>query len=538
MAFLDLAGLSRFKSKLDVLFANKANKTDTVLETTLSRGRKSGTTVGTGSFAFGNNVEASGTYSHAQGDSSIASGDRSHAEGSSTATGYHSHAEGFNALASNYYSHAEGLEIIAADTCQNVYGRYNYPIVYRSSQPSWATNTNYNCGDVVTYNNETYVCTDKHTSQSSFNTSYFTKCSMVSSDLMSPYEIIGAGGGESTRRNIRVLRKNGSEYLAGNLYVNASSNNCLDGTKVATVDEIAKPYTISLGSITDTNGSYQNTFPVANVRDDMKPIAIEVSNPDVFHSTISVSTGDGEITVECNNMSGTSDISVTIMAAVQGGNIPSSVTSDEYNTLSARIGDLTNLATDDKTNMVNAVNEVKEDGSFIYFDSLVDFKTKLSSLNLFEHCFVSTAGEVSSAVTGYNKGMLALACRVGSSSVDIMWVTNSGGNMGSSRFNTGNQEFSTNDINGKKATVEYAGLSNSTAGSVVISTTAGQRFLVLCVGSNNNAGFSVNVTSGNVTNPFRIYGDTNVTATSGTGIVTISNTASGAVYVYVLYLTN
>lgn len=47
--------------------SGKADKADTVLDTTLSRGRQSGSTVGTGSLAFGNNVVASGDYSSAEG---------------------------------------------------------------------------------------------------------------------------------------------------------------------------------------------------------------------------------------------------------------------------------------------------------------------------------------------------------------------------------------------------------------------------------------------------------------------------------------
>ena len=49
----------------------KADKENTVLSTTLSRGRATGKS-GTGSVAFGENVTASGSYSHAEGVSTIA----------------------------------------------------------------------------------------------------------------------------------------------------------------------------------------------------------------------------------------------------------------------------------------------------------------------------------------------------------------------------------------------------------------------------------------------------------------------------------
>ena len=59
----------------------KADKADTVLETTLSRGRTAGTTVGTASMAFGNDVEASGYGSHAGGHQTIANSKYQHVFG-------------------------------------------------------------------------------------------------------------------------------------------------------------------------------------------------------------------------------------------------------------------------------------------------------------------------------------------------------------------------------------------------------------------------------------------------------------------------
>lgn len=61
----------------------------------VSLGRKSGTTVGIKSFAFGNSTTASGNYSHAEGNNTTASGSSSHAEGNNTtATNYASHVGG------------------------------------------------------------------------------------------------------------------------------------------------------------------------------------------------------------------------------------------------------------------------------------------------------------------------------------------------------------------------------------------------------------------------------------------------------------
>ena len=100
-----------------------ARKTDTVLDTTLSRGRVANTTVGTGSFAFGNNVTASGYYSHAEGNGTLASGINAHAEGyDTTASVDHSHAEGLRTTASGLVSHAEGMDTIASGDASHAEG--------------------------------------------------------------------------------------------------------------------------------------------------------------------------------------------------------------------------------------------------------------------------------------------------------------------------------------------------------------------------------------------------------------------------------
>lgn len=93
--------------------ADKADKTDTVLNTTLSMGRKDGSTVGGKSTALGENVTASGGDSFAAGYNTTASGTNSHSEGCSTiASGSHSHAEGmggtYTKSGTSYTSEAKG----------------------------------------------------------------------------------------------------------------------------------------------------------------------------------------------------------------------------------------------------------------------------------------------------------------------------------------------------------------------------------------------------------------------------------------------
>ena len=108
-------------AKIDL--SGYAEKTDTVLKTTLSRGRKSNTTVGIGSVAFGNNVVASGENAHSEGNGSQATGNNSHAEGYSTkASSSASHAEGYNTKATGTMSHAEGMSTTSSGNYSHAEG--------------------------------------------------------------------------------------------------------------------------------------------------------------------------------------------------------------------------------------------------------------------------------------------------------------------------------------------------------------------------------------------------------------------------------
>lgn len=241
---------------------NKADKTDTVLNTTLSRGRKASTTVGTGSFAFGEEVEASGQYSHAEGSYSIASGSGSHAEGVGQATSVYAHAESAGIAAGNRshaenngyaegeyshaegsghamgdYSHAEGYSTLAWGKGSHASGQYNTVDTY-SSWPEWTSGTSYIIGDKVkvTVDNSKpayppgtlgYICTTAN-SDLTFNTNNWeldTRLNYV--------EMIGNGKANNVS-NARTLDWNGNERLMGNLYVGCNADST-GGTKVIAV---------------------------------------------------------------------------------------------------------------------------------------------------------------------------------------------------------------------------------------------------------------------------------------------------------------
>ena len=125
---------SQYFDMTSVDVSAKADKRDTILETTLSRGRKANTNVGTASVAFGNDVVASGDYSQAFGQNTVASGEVSHAEGGNTvAYGSYSHAEGIGGIftknstyytsgATGQYSHSEGDATAASGTASHTEG--------------------------------------------------------------------------------------------------------------------------------------------------------------------------------------------------------------------------------------------------------------------------------------------------------------------------------------------------------------------------------------------------------------------------------
>ena len=247
------------------LINGKANKTDTILETTLSRGRKSNTTVGTASFAFGSNVEASAQNTHAEGLNTKASGSQAHSEGSySSATGINSHAEGASTTASGGASHsegeatkasgggshAEGLYTEATQAAshaegnytraygayQHVSGKFNVPNS-ASDYPEWVANTNYNVGDkvkVTPYQGSPYGYKCKTAnSDASFDSSKWDALSYLGEFV----EIVGNGTGTNQRSNARTLDWDGNERLKGDLFVNANADGT-GGKKVAKEEDV------------------------------------------------------------------------------------------------------------------------------------------------------------------------------------------------------------------------------------------------------------------------------------------------------------
>ena len=168
-------------------------------EDSLSRGRKTNTSVGTGSFAFGNDVEASGDYSYAEGSDSVATGEWAHAEGACT-------------IAGGSCAHSEGWHTTANHAAQHVSGKFNV------SDPS--INPSNEFGNYA--------------------------------------EIIGNGTSNNARSNARALDWNGNEYLKGDLYIKCNIDSS-DGIAVGyTLDTKTDKVTNSVSgnfAALDSNGN-------------------------------------------------------------------------------------------------------------------------------------------------------------------------------------------------------------------------------------------------------------------------------------------
>ena len=101
--------------------AGKADCCNTVIEGSLSMGRKAGSTVGANSVALGSNVIATGIASHAEGYCTCATGSESHAEGYCTcASGNFSHAEGSGNTVYTSLGHVQGAYSVNDTSCQFV----------------------------------------------------------------------------------------------------------------------------------------------------------------------------------------------------------------------------------------------------------------------------------------------------------------------------------------------------------------------------------------------------------------------------------
>ena len=185
---------------VEMLFSkmDKENPTGTG---SFSLNRKDGSTIGSYSFAEGNDATASGRCSHSEGYNTIANGEHSHAEGGDAiASGGDSHAEGLGTMASGIVTHAEGYSTIASSRSQHVQGEYNVE-------------------DVVASNSEK----GKYA------------------------HIVGNGTAVNARSNAHTLDWDGNAWFAGDVYIGGTGQDDETATKLATVADIETAIGTAIG---------------------------------------------------------------------------------------------------------------------------------------------------------------------------------------------------------------------------------------------------------------------------------------------------
>ena len=225
--------------------SGKADKSDTVLLTTLSRGRKSGTTVGTGSLAFGSNVTATGLYSVAIGDRTEAIAGYSFAMGSMSKTlrGAYSFSGGLSTSVYGDETFAFGESIVVYGSNCFAFGKYNEKdLVYINE---WVSGTAYVLNDIVIHDGEVYVCIEPN-SDETFDESKWTSASTSSNFA----EVVG-GGSAFARKTIRSLDWSGNLRIKGNLYVNANDDGTGGYALISDTDTVLKT-TLSRGRKANT----------------------------------------------------------------------------------------------------------------------------------------------------------------------------------------------------------------------------------------------------------------------------------------------
>jgi len=78
----------------------------------------------------------------------------------------------------------------------------------------------------------------------------------------------------------------------------------------------AKVITIT-GTISNTSGSYSGSISDDRVTSDMKAIELELGDPDAFNDDITVSCGNGSITISCSDFAGSSTIKISILETTE-----------------------------------------------------------------------------------------------------------------------------------------------------------------------------------------------------------------------------
>lgn len=128
--------------------------------------------------------------------------------------------------------------------------------------------------------------------------------------------------------------------------------------------ETSKLVVFNLDTVTNTSGPYSHTTQIAAASHDMQALVINVADPSVFKSAISITPIDGGITLECDSVEGTSAVSVSCMFIANANKF----TSNEFDILANRITETADDLSQEITNKVDKPVNVPA-GKFLQTDS-------------------------------------------------------------------------------------------------------------------------------------------------------------------------
>ena len=117
----------------------------------------------------------------------------------------------------------------------------------------------------------------------------------------------------------------------------------------------AKVYTVEL-AVSNVSGAYEGRVDDDVITAQMSANRLYIVDPTVFNDVITVTCYDGYLTLSCDDVAGDTTVEITVIKEAVD---PTQITSTEFDILNNRIGDLSTLDTTNKSNVVNAVNEVK-----------------------------------------------------------------------------------------------------------------------------------------------------------------------------------
>ena len=104
----------------------------------------------------------------------------------------------------------------------------------------------------------------------------------------------------------------------------------------------AKLVTVEMTALVNESGSYSEVTYDERITPDMKPVMVEISNEYVFRDTIYIVPGNGQATLNCAKVSGSSTVTVTFQKVISD---PTAVTSTEFDILNNRLMAVENVCT-------------------------------------------------------------------------------------------------------------------------------------------------------------------------------------------------